>query len=106
VRRSIYQRFGDFDITFKSGNDVELMMRFLEKYRIRTRYLPEVMVRMRLGGASNNNIKGIIEQNRQILQAARKWEIPISPVKFIFYKVLSRLWQWMSKPKRDYHYAK
>ncbi len=106
VRRKLYERYGVFDTGFKGGNDVELMMRFLEKHHIRTCYLPEVMVRMRLGGVSNNSIKGIIEQNRQILQAAKKWDIPISPSAFFFYKVLSRLKQWLSKPKKDYHYAK
>lgn len=106
VRRNLYDRYGVFDTRFKGGNDVELMMRFLEKHHIKTRYLPEVMVKMRLGGVSNNSIKGIIEQNRQILQAAKKLDIPISPLTFIFYKVLSRLKQMLCKPKKDYQYAK
>jgi len=105
VRRNLYDRYGHFDISFKGGNDVELMMRFLEKHHITTRYLPEVMVKMRLGGVSNNSIKGIIEQNRQILQAAKKLGIAISPLSFFFHKVLSRLSQWLSKPKRDHQHA-
>jgi glycosyltransferase involved in cell wall biosynthesis len=106
VRRQLYERYGAFDIHFNGGNDVELMMRFLEKHHIQTRYLPEVMVRMRLGGVSNSSIKGIIMQNRQILQAAKKLEIPISPITFFFFKVLSRLKQRLIKPKRSYQYAK
>lgn len=106
VRRSVYDNFGVFDIGYKGGNDVELMMRFLEKHRIRSRYLPQVMVKMRAGGVSNNSIKGIIEQNRQILMAAKKLGIAISPWLFIFHKIVSRLTQWIVKPKREYHHAR
>ena len=106
VRRHLYERYGVFDISFKGGNDVELMMRFLEKHHIQTRYLPEVMVKMRLGGVSNNSIKGIIEQNRQILHAAKKLGIAISPLSFFIHKVLSRLNQWITKPKRDVLHVK
>ncbi len=106
VRRHVYEQYGLFDISFKGGNDVELMMRLLEKYRIRTCHLPIVMVKMRLGGVSNNSIKGIIAQNRQILLAAKKWGVAMSPWAFVFHKVLSRLMQWSSKPKRAPQHAK
>ncbi|MGE3318991.1 MAG: glycosyltransferase family 2 protein [Candidatus Berkiella sp.] len=106
VRRGVYDSFGVFDIDYKGGNDVELMMRFLEKHHIRSRYLPEVMVKMRAGGVSNNSIKGIIEQNRQILLAAKKLGITISPWLFVCHKVISRLTQWIAKPKREYHHAR
>jgi len=106
VRRGVYDRFGVFDISYKGGNDVELMMRFLEKHRIRSEYLPEVMVKMRAGGVSNNSVKGIVQQNRQILIAAKKLDIAISPWLFILHKVLSRLTQWIAKPKREYHHAR
>lgn len=106
VRRSVYDRFGVFDIGFRGGNDVELMMRFLEKHHITTRYIPEVWVRMRAGGVSNNSIKGIIRQNQQILQAAKKLDIAISPFGFICHKILSRLTQWIVKPKQDYNHAR
>lgn len=106
VRRHLYEKYGVFDTSFKGGNDVELMMRFLEKHHIQTRYLPEVMVKMRLGGVSNNSIKGIIQQNRQILLAAKKLNIAISPISFFFYKVVSRLSQWLTKPKRDLLHVK
>lgn len=106
VRRRVYEQYDLFDIHFKGGNDVELMMRLLEKHRITTRYLPTVMVKMRLGGVSNNSIKGIITQNRQILLAAKKWGIVISPWSFVFHKVLSRLGQLLRKPQREPQHAK
>ena len=39
--------------------DYELMLRFLEKHRISTYYVPEVLIKMRLGGASNRSLKNM-----------------------------------------------
>jgi glycosyltransferase len=35
------------------------MLRFLEKHRISTYYIPEVLIKMRLGGASNRSLKNM-----------------------------------------------
>jgi glycosyltransferase len=35
------------------------MLRFLEKHRISTHYIPEVVIKMRLGGASNKSLKNL-----------------------------------------------
>jgi len=94
VRKSIYEKHGVFDTSYSMGNDVELMMRLLEKDRIQCAYIPQVLVKMRLGGVSNSKIANIIEQNRNILQAAKKLELNISPLKFIFYKLLDRFQQF------------
>jgi len=36
------------------------MLRFLEKYKISTHYIPEVLVKMRMGGNSNKNFKNMM----------------------------------------------
>jgi len=97
VRREVYERLGGFDCHYRMGNDVELMMRFLEKHRISSIYLPEVLVKMRLGGVSNRHVKNIIEQNRNILLAAKRLALPISVWKFVLYKLFNRLSQFMTK---------
>ena len=49
----------------------DTMLRFLGKYRISTMYLPEVMVKMRVGGASNRSLKNIIRKSKEDMQAIR-----------------------------------
>ncbi len=49
ARKEHYDRFGGFDIAFDVSADFELMLRFIEKARLRTAYLPMVMVKMRMG---------------------------------------------------------
>lgn len=93
VRKSVYDRYGVFDLNYKMGNDVELMMRFMECQGISTHYLPEVLVHMRVGGASNQSWKSIVLQNKEIIRAAKVHQLPIRVWAFILHKLWSRLKQ-------------
>jgi len=64
VRRSVYEKYGFFNTDLGSSADYELMLRFLLKCNISTRYIPEVMVKMRIGGISNASIKNRLIANR------------------------------------------
>lgn len=49
VKKEVYQRYGLFDLDFKFAADFELMLRLIDKEHIKLYYLPEPLVRMRLG---------------------------------------------------------
>lgn len=65
VRRELYERYGMFDLHFRSSADYELMLRFLYKHHIKAAYLPEVLVHMRTGGQSNASWKNRLHANRE-----------------------------------------
>lgn len=69
VRRTLYKSLGCFDTRLRTSADYELMLRFLYKHKISTHYLPELLVRMRTGGASNSSWKKRIEANLEDRQA-------------------------------------
>ncbi|MCF8295383.1 MAG: glycosyltransferase [Bacteroidales bacterium] len=71
VRKSVYDAYGDFQIRYKIAADYDTMLRFLGKHQITTQYLPEVMVKMRVGGASNRSIKNIILKMQEDWDAIR-----------------------------------
>jgi glycosyltransferase involved in cell wall biosynthesis len=98
VRRSVYQRLGGFSLDFAMGNDVELMARFLEKHRIQARYLPRLMVKMRLGGASNRSLSAVVLQNRELLRAFKGLGLRASVASLAVGKLLSRGRQFLSRP--------
>ncbi|HKY69463.1 MAG TPA: glycosyltransferase family 2 protein [Gammaproteobacteria bacterium] len=100
VKKEVYDTRGGFDLRYSMGNDIELMMRFLEVAKLKVGYIPKVLVKMKLGGVSNQSITNIIRQNQQILLAAKNLNIPISFLKFFGYKILDRLQQIIKKPKR------
>jgi glycosyltransferase len=94
VRRSLYERFGKFNTELKTAADYELMLRFIHKHGARVAYVPHVLVRMRTGGASNQDISTRFRANRQDRQA---WEINgLSPYWFTLYlKPLRKLKQYI-----------
>ena len=98
VRRSVYERLGGFDLDLPIGNDVELMMRFLEVHRIKARYLPKTLVTMRLGGVTNRSMRNIVRQNIEIVSALRRHGLRASWLRFAGYKLLSRCVQFVTRP--------
>lgn len=78
AKKGCYDRLGGFDITFDVSADFELMLRFLEKGRLSSRYIPHTFVKMRMGGESTGSIGKIIQGNKNVLRAFRKngFEVP------------------------------
>lgn len=71
VRRELYDKYGKFSLNLRSSADYELMLRFLLKHKIRVKYLPEVLVKMRAGGQSNSSIKNRLKANKEDREAWR-----------------------------------
>lgn len=94
VRKSVIDRLGFFDRAFKLAADVEFMMRYLERGKIRAVYIPHAVVRMRLGGATNQSWGNVVQQNKEIFAALRKNGVPFSKTWFAANKLVSRLRQF------------
>jgi glycosyltransferase involved in cell wall biosynthesis len=71
LKRSCYNQHGLYTDKLVSAADYELMLRMLHKYRVSVAYLPEVLVRMRVGGVSNKSLKNRIRANREDREAWR-----------------------------------
>ena len=56
VKREVYEKYGLFRTDLSTAGDFELMLRFLEKNKISSVYIPQVLVKMRTGGQSNKSI--------------------------------------------------
>jgi glycosyltransferase involved in cell wall biosynthesis len=96
VRRELYRRFGSFDLRYRYQADFELTMRLLAVHKQPTVYLPEVIVKMRMGGVSNRNVLNVIKGNLEAYRACRQHGLKVSPL-FIVRKVLSRLPQFFRR---------
>ena len=100
ARKKVFEKYGGFDLGYEMGNDVELMMRFLAHYKIKVKYIPEILIRMRMGGESNKNIFNIIKQNFEIIRAIKKNNLRVSLFMFSTCKLFSRLRQFYNSPKK------
>jgi glycosyltransferase len=96
IRKSAYNKHGDFNLTLKSAADYELMLRMLFKHRISSAYLPETLVRMRTGGVSNSSLRNRWRANREDRTAWRLSGITPRPWTLIA-KPLRKLFQWRKK---------
>lgn len=71
VRRSVYERLGGFDTSYRIAADYDCMLRFLWRGELRVAYIPEVLVKMRVGGASNRSLRNIVQKSREDWRALR-----------------------------------
>jgi glycosyltransferase involved in cell wall biosynthesis len=94
VRKKIYEAHGVFDSSFRIAADYELMLRFLEKYRISTAYIPSVLVKMRMGGASNRSLRNMMIKTAEDYRA---WKVNSLHRRFytIPFKTLSKVRQFL-----------
>ncbi len=72
VKKEVYDKFGMFDTNFQIAADYDIILRFLGKHKISTAYLPEVMIKMRVGGESNKSLKNIIKKMKEDVKALKK----------------------------------
>jgi glycosyltransferase involved in cell wall biosynthesis len=93
VQKKFYDMYGTYNTSLRSAADYELMLRLLHKHKCSTVYIPEVLVKMRVGGKSNVTILNRIKANREDKKA---WIINgLKPGLFTFIrKPLSKLGQF------------
>ncbi len=72
VRRSWYQRIGGFDTGYRIAADYDCVLRLFSQPGFEVRYIPEVLVRMRVGGASNRSLKALWRKSSEDLRALRR----------------------------------
>lgn len=71
VRRSIYERVGMFDISYRIAADYDFILRLLVREKPNVQYIPQVLVKMRVGGASNCTLWNILHKSREDLRVLR-----------------------------------
>lgn len=72
LKRSVYEKFGIFNTTFRIAADYEFMLRVLPHLEGKLVYLPEVIVKMRTGGISNGSLKNIAQKSFEDYRAIRE----------------------------------
>ena len=64
VRREVYEQVGEYDEWFRISADYDMMLRIF-KAGYKSYYLPEVLVCMETGGASNRNSKARLSKTQE-----------------------------------------
>jgi len=98
VRRECYEKYGYFDTDFKIAADYEIILRFLWKYKVSTFYIPEVLVKMRIGGTSNKNLRCILRKSKEDYKACRLYGL--NGLLVVLMKNIRKLPQFFITPKK------
>ena len=96
LRRRLYEEFGGFDLSYRIAADYDFMLRVLGKVEGEVVYLPRVLVKMRVGGASNRSIRSIMRKSAEDLRALRSNKV--GGLGSLLLKNGSKIVQFVSRP--------
>lgn len=72
LRQSVIEKWGGFDTSYRIAADYDAMLRYLGQGKIRLAYIPEVLVKMRVGGESNRSLSRILLKSHEDYRALRR----------------------------------
>ncbi len=96
LKKEIYEKYGLFNLDYNIAADYDLMLRIFSDTTLKFSYLPEVITKMRVGGASNRSLKNIKLKSTEDLRALKANGIK-NPIKVLAYKNFSKLGQFIGK---------
>jgi len=72
LHRDVFAKYGGFKTDYKIAADFELCARLFGKHGVAAEYVPEVWVKMRMGGVSTQGLKSNFILSREIVRACRE----------------------------------
>ena len=93
VRRRVFERVGVYDTAFRIAGDYDFLLRVLRSSGIRVGYIPLLVTRMTLGGASNRSLAQFARKSREDMWAVRR--AGMKPCVVVPLKILRKLPQFI-----------
>ncbi|MBN2167253.1 MAG: glycosyltransferase [Marinilabiliaceae bacterium] len=95
IKRKFYDSIGIFNIQLKIAADYDFILRLFSLPGISTFYINDVIVKMRIGGTSNRNIKNIIKKSKEDYWALKHNKV--GGIMSLFLKNISKINQFTKK---------
>ncbi|SEL20072.1 glycosyltransferase [Maribacter orientalis] len=94
LKKEVYTECGNFDKSYKIAADYDFMLRVLRKSEYKFGFLPQVITKMRMGGASNKRIANLILKSQEDFRAMKTNDLK-NPLAVLFLKNFSKLKQFI-----------
>lgn len=94
--KQVYERVGDYSTGYRVSADYEMMVRIIYKNKYRFSHLNKNIVTMRSGGISNHGLMGKINQNIEIIKAAKENNL-YTNILFITFKIPYKILEILRK---------
>ncbi len=88
LKREVYEKYGEYDITYRCAADYEFMVRFLKDEKNKLAYVPKVLISMFYGGTSNAGLRNYLISFKEGYMALR-----MNGVKHPLMITLKRTWR-------------
>lgn len=75
LRRRVFERHGLYDTGYRIAGDYDAILRWFSQPGFRAVHIPRVLVKMRVGGASNRSLRQVLRKSREDYRALRSNEI-------------------------------
>jgi len=85
LSRRLFKQYGLFKIDYKIAGDFELVARMFARPAFAYAYVPKILVKMRMGGASTRGLKAALILNREVMRACSE-----NGIKTNYLKILSK----------------
>lgn len=73
VRKELYKKYGCYDEKFKIAGDFDFFYRIINKEKKKFKFLNKTIVRMRMGGTSDNSLKSYLITSNEICKSINKY---------------------------------
>jgi len=93
LKKVLFQKYGNYALDLGTAADYDLILRFFHQQKIKTAYLPFLMVNMRLGGVSNKSMKSLLLTLGNDYKALKRNKIP-NALLVLFKKKFAKLSQF------------
>lgn len=95
IKKSVYEKYGNYDDSLKIASDFEIFLKFLYVNKLKFKYIDQIVVRMRMGGASGKNYYSYLLSTKEILYSLKKYELNPSILKIVL-RIPSKLFQFIN----------
>ena len=95
LRRSVFDRIGVYDTRYRIAADYDFVLRYFSETRAQPVYLPQVLIKMRVGGESNRSLGRVIRKSREDYTALRQNQV--GGIGTLLRKNVSKLGQFRMK---------
>ncbi|MGI2197934.1 glycosyltransferase family 2 protein [Shewanella baltica] len=95
MKRECYEKLGVFDLSYKIAGDYDSLLRYLWGGHVSMSYCENVLIKMRIGGASNRSLKNIWLKSCEDSRALKNNGLSVVPA--LFWKNVSKIPQFIFK---------
>ncbi len=71
LRREVFERHGAYDTNYRIAADYDAILRYFSRENLNPAYIPDVLVKMRLGGESNRSLGNLVRKSREDYRALK-----------------------------------